>query len=341
MQKLSELQQKYTEDPSLFEPLLLEYEKVICKNSEIAIKLNLVDKLFILWKSQLQPGSEFKRVILTAIGSFNLMSLVYLHELPTNKSTFHTVQLEHCISLKKSSKALPSRQIHAILLNKIFSALSDVHRYYNKQFDEEDTTESHYSMTAVQYFYFDGKPLNQLGMFYQYEAIKRPTDKLQNGVYTFYFYLYANLTPYPFKKSEENLQHFIKVFLGLIMVDVHPFSKMLYLLFKWYARQDVDYADTDKLIIDSLNDEFQNIVFKCCVGLFQFLDGKGSVLLGILRLFKKFHKNNQLAVNFINFMVAYKPNIDNLLGEEIIAGVIYTHIGICCLCLNLGGFKSC
>lgn len=313
MQKLISLQDKYSNDHTIFDQLLLEYEKMICKDAEMAIKLNLIDKLFLLWKQQLQDKDTFKRVLISAMGSFNLMSLVYLHELPATTSTFHVVQLEHCMCLKRSTKALPNRQLHAILLNKIYSALSDVHRYYNKQLEEDNDTESHYSMTSLQYFYFDGKALNQLGMYYQYESIKKPIDKLQNGIYTFYFYLFANLTPYPFTKSEDNLQHFIKVFLGLIMVDVHPYSKLLYLLFKWYAKQSVDYKDTELLLIDSLTFDLQNVVFKCCIGLYLHLNYDKIVFYGVLKLFLKFNKNTQLTANFINFMTAYIDTIKDLL----------------------------
>ena len=314
MQKLISLQEKYQDDHSIFDQLLLEYEKVICKNAELAIKLNLIDKLFLIWKQQLQDKDQFKRLLISSIGSFNLMSLVYLHELPAVTNTFHVVQLEHCICLKKSSKALPSRQLHAILLNKIYSALADVHRYYNKELDQDNmTTECHYSSSALHYFSFDGKALNQLGMYYQYEAIKRPTGKLQNGIYTFYFYLFANLTPYPFKKAEENLQHFIKVFLGLIYVDVHPYSKLLYLLFKWFARQTVEIKETDLLLLDSMDEEMQNIIIKCCIGLFHQLKERESVFYGILVLFLKFNQNVQLRINYVNFIMAFYPELKQLL----------------------------
>eukprot|EP00835_Amoeboradix_gromovi_P002271 NODE_125_length_18781_cov_0.243015.p4 type:complete len:321 gc:universal NODE_125_length_18781_cov_0.243015:3562-2600(-) len=314
MQKLISLQEKYLSDSSYFEPLLLEYEKLICKNSELAIKLNLVDKLFLMWKQQLQNTDSSKRILISAIGSFNLMSLVYIHELPSNTSTFHVIQLEHCICLKRSSKALPNRQIHAILLNKIYSALSDVHRYYNKQFNEDLDTESNYSLSALHYFYFDGKSLNQLGIFYQFESIKRPMEKLQNGIKCFYYYLFAILTPYPFKKAEENLQHFIKVFLGLIVIDVHPYSKLLYVLFKLYAKQEVEIEDIDFLLLDSLTPDMQNLIFKCCVGLFHLETGP-VIYMAILKLFVKFHSSNQITINYLNFTISYISDIREFLTQ--------------------------
>ena len=327
MQKLINLQDKFQKNDCKFEPLLLEYEKVICREAEMAIKFNLVDKLFMIWKQQLQTNEDLKTVLLNAIGSFNLMSLVYLHELPSTTTTFHIIQLEHCICLKRSGKALPSRQIHAILLNKIYSALSDIHRYYNKKLDDENDTESHYSLSALHYFYFDGKALNQLGMFYQYEAIKRPSNKLQNGLNTFYFYLFAYLTPYHFKKSQENLQHFIKVFLGLIVVDIHPLSKLLFFLFKVYAKQQVDLKDTDDLLLDSMDSDTQNMVFKCCVGLFDMLDDKQCSLHAILKLFIKFHSNNQILVNFINFVMSYTEEVKEALSSDNLK--VYSHLFSC------------